>query len=113
MSLKEDLEQDITQFFREIDDMLPEGKKKHLKLLFDKYCHISTSDVLFDKSDLDMIKSLAHSRWLDKAGRAYLGKKRIEVSGGDIDVLRMVEGTIVYLNSKDCLKKLPKFDYKE
>lgn len=113
VSLKQDLEHDIAQFLREMEKMLPEDQKKHLFMLVEKYCHITTSTMLLDKYDLDMIKSAAHSIWLDKPARAYLGKNRREVTSGDINVLRIVEGTIAHLNSKDCLKKLPKFDYKE
>ena len=112
MSIEKDLEQDVGQFFQEIEKMLPEGKKKHLKILIDKYCHLLSTPIIFDKYDLDMIKDLALRQFIDKTARVYMGKNRREVTDRDIVTLRVVEATIGYLHSKDCLKKLPKFDYK-
>lgn len=113
MKLEEELERDIQQFFQQVENQLPEGKRETLKLLIDKYCHISSTPTLFNKSDFDMIKQFAQRFFVDAHFPKMVGENRRTIEGGDLRVLAIIEGTISYLQSQDCLKKLPKFDYKE
>jgi len=113
LRLKEELERDIQQFFQQVENQLPEGKRDTLKLLIDKYCHISSAPILFDKSDFDMIEQFAQKFFVNAHLPKVIGKNRRTIEGGDLRVLAIIEGTISYLQSQDCFKKLPKFDYKE
>lgn len=113
MGLKQQLEQDIAQFFRDIDDMLPEGKKKALELLIEKYCHLSSAPVKWDKSHFEMIKSHAITLFKDKAYPKKFNNSYREFSTQEAPNVCLIEATISHLHSEDCLKKLPKFDVRE
>lgn len=113
MRLEEELNSDISQFFRQIESQLPENKKETLRLLIDKYCHISSVPIVFDRYDFDMISQAAHKFFLDSDLPKVVGEKKRIIQGNDLRTLSIIEGVITYLNSKDCLKKQPKFDYKE
>lgn len=109
---KEDLQKDIKQFFKTIEDYLPEDKEKLLYMLVEKYATITSMPVLFNKDDLDMIKSYSSKFLIDTNLPKVLGKNRRPVDGSENRVLAIVEGTITHLEAKGCLKKLPKFDYR-
>ena len=110
MKLKEKLDVDIKAFFRDIEKMLPEGREKALRILIDKYCHLSSATVLFDKSDFDNIKSHATREFIDKAFPKKFRNSYREITSGESANYCLIKSTISYLYSKDCLKKLPKFD---
>ena len=86
--------------------------KKTLRLLMDKYVHLFSTPVLLDKHDFDMIKSHAHTFFVNSAFPKQIGSTRREVSNYEATTLSIIEGTISVLNSKECFKKLPKFDYR-
>lgn len=111
--LKDDLEQDIMRFFTEIEKMTVGDKKKTLINLFDKYLHLSTAGILFDKQDFDRIKGQATKLYLDRAWPKKFNNSYSDISTSEAPNACMIEATIGYLNGKDCLKKLPKFNYKE
>jgi hypothetical protein len=113
MSLKKDIEDDISEFFRQTHKQSDQDKKKALMILFDKYIHLSTATELLTKYDFDMIKSNAIKLFTDRAWPKKFNNSYQEVSGQEAPNFSLVESTISYLNSKDCLKKMPKFDYKK
>lgn len=113
MSIKDQLDSDIEAFFRNIDGQLYESKKKTLKMLLDKYIHLYSAPVLLDKNDFEMIKSHAHTFYLNSSFPKTVGETRREISQYEANVLSIIEGTIDLLNSKECFKKLPKFDYRD
>lgn len=118
MSIQDQLESDISAFFRNIEGQLPEARKKTLKLLIDKYAHLYSTTVVLDKHDFDMIKDHARQFFVNSSFPKKIGSTKNpgytnkEISGGDINVLSIIEGTISVLNGKECLKRLPKFDYR-
>lgn len=112
-SLKEQVEVDIKEFFDQIDTQNTEDKNKTLRFLLDKYIHLSTSERLMDWHDLNSIISGAKSNFADKAFPVFLGNKKRKVYENEQANLCMVESVIMHLNKNDCLKKLPKFDYRE
>lgn len=112
MSLKKQIEQDVDSFFKDIDKMLPEGKKKALMLLFEKYCHISSADTLFNKQDFNRIKEHAITLYKDQAFPKKFNNSYSEISGQEAPNFCLVQAVIDYLHSKDCLKKTPRFDIK-
>jgi hypothetical protein len=113
MSALNDLESDIHAFFEQIEKQTPEGKRKTLKLLVDKYTHLLSTPILLDKHDFEMIKDSAHRFFLDSAFPKKVGLKKREIGTHEANVLSIIEGTISVLNGKDCFKKLPKFDYQD
>ncbi len=113
MSLKDQLEEDIAAFFENIEGQLPESKKKTLRNLIDKYAHLFSTPILLDKHDFDMIKDHAHKFIINSAFPKKIGTNRREVHPSEANILAVIEGTIIVLNGKECLRKLPKFDYRD
>ena len=113
MSIKNDLESDILAFFEQTEKQTLEGKKKSLKMLIEKYVHLTTTDCLLDKHDFEMIKDHAHRFFINSAFPKKVGSNRREISSYEANVLSVIEGTITVLNGKDCLKKIAKFDYRD
>ena len=113
MSIKEQLEADIYAFFENIEKQTAQDKRKTLLLLFDKYLHLFSTPVLLDKHDFEMIKDHARKFLIDSAFPKKVGTNRREISPSEANILSVIEGTIAVLNSKECLRKLPKFDYKD
>lgn len=113
MSVNDNLDSDIYEFFENIEKQLPEARRRTLKLLIDKYAHLNSTPALLDKYDFDMIKDAAHKFFVSSAFPKKIGSNRREISGSDTNILSIIEGTIQVLNGKDCLKKLPKFDYRD
>jgi urate oxidase len=112
MSVREQLDSEIYSLLKNIENQTIEDQRKTIILFMDKYIHLFSAPILLDKHDFDMVKSHAHAYIMEKAFPKYLGSKRREVSGTEANVLAIIEGTIIVLNSKECFKKLPKFDYR-
>lgn len=113
MNNNDRLDADIAEFFENIEKQLPEARKKTLKLLIDKYAHLMSTPVLLDKYDFEMIKDHAHHFFVNSAFPKKVGSNRREITSYEANVLALIEGTISVLNSKECFKKLPKFDYRD
>jgi len=113
MSIKNELEVDIKRFFEQIETQDSNDKKETLRLLMDKYIHLSKSNYIMDNHDLNTIMSNAKNLFVQKTFPAFLGKRKVQVSQGEQSNLCVIEATIGHLNKKDCLKRMPKFDYKE
>lgn len=113
MSLKDQLEADIHLFFENIEKQDRQDKHKTLRILLEKYAHITTASCSLDKSDFDTVRNEAHRFYVDKSFPKFLGSKRREIHSTENNILAIIEGTIIMLNSHDCLKKIPKFDYRD
>lgn len=113
MSISDQLEADIHAFFENIENQLPESKRKTLKLLIDKYAHLLSTPVLLDKHDFDMVKSHAQKFFVDTGFPKKVGSNRREISNSDANILSIIEGTITVLNGRECFRKMPKFDYRD
>ena len=113
MSIRDQLDMDIQAFFNNIEAQLPEARKKTLLMLIDKYTHLFTTPVLLDKNDFEMVKNFAHTFIMDKSFPKKIGPNKREISISEARILSIIEGTITMLNSKECLKKFPKFDYRD
>ena len=112
MSIKEQLEMDICSFFENIEKQDLADRKKTLRLLIDKYAHLFSAPVVLDKYDFDMIKSYALDFYKAHTFPKFVGSKRQEIHSSEANILSVIEGTIMRLNHQECLRKLPKFDYK-
>ena len=109
---KEELKHDIKKAIKDIEDQLPEQKVKTMMLVFEKHLNLNQGTMLLDKNDYELIKSIAHREYIDKAFPKYLGKNLREVSAIEARVLCIIEATISYLISKDVFNRKPKFDYR-
>ena len=113
MNIKDQLDSDIAAFFENIKGQLPEGQKKTLRLLIEKYAHLFSTPTLLDKNDFNMIKSHANTFFINSNFPKKVGSDRREISQYEANVLSIIEGTITVLNSKECFNRLPKFDYRD
>ena len=113
MSVKETLESDIINFFEQIDNQNVNDQRQTLRLLLDKYIHLTKAELMMDKHDLEVIVSHAKGLMAQKTFPVHLGKNKRRVDESEQTTICIIESTISHLNKNDCLKRLPKFDYKE
>ena len=113
MGLKDDMDADIVTFFDQTEKQTMNDKSKTLKLLLNKYIHLSTADHVLDYHDLMAIIDKAQTLYANKTIPSFIGKNRRKVMMDHERNLCMAEATIEILNNSECLKKLPKFDYRE
>lgn len=113
MGLKEQLESDIISFFKQIENQSSSDQRETLRLLMEKYIHLSKTEFLMDKHDLDSIINGAKMLMANKSFPAFLGKAKKRVFENEQTTLCIIESTVSHFNKNDCLKKLPKFDYRE
>lgn len=111
--IKEELEVDIKRFFEQIEKQNHNDRVETLRNLFNKYLHLSTSDYMMDYIDLNNIISHAKNSFSTKTFPVFLGDKKRKVDESYQANLCVIESAIAYLNDKECLKRIPKFDYKE
>jgi hypothetical protein len=69
----------------------------------------SQKEVLITARDLIHIVSLAKTEYTKLRGDLHISEKRVEES--DFVHIALANVLIMWLNNKDCLKKLAKFDY--
>ena len=112
ISLFEQILQEEKKALVDIEKQLPEHQVKTIMLVFQKHFNLNQGTVLLDKSDFDIIKSVAHMEFIDKAFPKHVGSNRREISASEANVLCIIEATISYFISKDFFNKKPKFDYK-
>lgn len=110
MSLKEEIEIDIHQFFRQIENATRNDQLKTLRMLLEKYAHLSQAEYVMDYHDLNTMIGNAKHRFANDAFPIYLGERKRKVAPGDLPNLLLIEAVIAHLNKNDCLKKMPKFD---
>lgn len=113
-SIKEQVEVDIRRFFEQIESQHFNDQIQTLRNLLDKYLHLSTSDHMMDYYDFNSIVGAAKNKFasesFDKHLQAGLTKRKIMPA--EIPNILLIEATVAHLNKIECLKKLPKFDYK-
>jgi len=113
MSIKEQLNADIHAFFENTEKQLPEYRRKTLLMLIEKYAHLTSTPLLLDKRDFDMIRGYAHTFFINSTFPKFVGDNRREIDQYEANMLSIIEGTIHLLNSKECFKKMPQFDYRK
>jgi hypothetical protein len=112
-NLKDQLEVDILRFLENIEKQDQSDKIQTLRNLFDKYMHLNTSTYLMDAYDLSIIINDAKTIFSQKTMPVHIGSSKRLVYPADLPNYCVIESTIKFLNKKDCLKKLPKFDERE
>lgn len=113
MSVKDQIEFDIRDFFEQTKNQSSSDQKETLRILLEKYAHLSKADFIMDKNDLDVIIGNAKSLMAQKTFPCFMGKTKRRVMEHEQANLCVIESTISHLNKSNCLKKLPKFEYKE
>lgn len=111
--IKQQVDVDIRRFFEQIDSQSSSDQIETLRNLLDKYIHLTTADYMLDYHDLNSIISSAKTTFANKTFPVFLGDKKRKVGQGEQANLCVIEAVFGHLNKKDCLKRLPKFDYKE
>jgi hypothetical protein len=111
--LKDQLDVDISSFFDQIEKQCHNDKLKTLRNLFEKYLHLNKSDYMMDYLDLNSIISKAKSNFANMTFPVYLGDKKRKVGHNEQVNLCVIEAVVGHLNKNDCLKRLPKWDYRE
>lgn len=113
MSLEEEIEIDIPQFFRQIENCDTGTKFEILRMLIHKYSYISTSPFIMDSYNLRSIINGAKSKFANDSFPIFLGERKIKITQSELSNLCIIESAIAHLNKNDCLKKMPKFDKRE
>lgn len=115
MDLEESVEQDIIRFFKDIENQIPQDQRRTLKLLLDKYIHLTQATELLRVHDFSNVVSKAQGYYKDFAFPKYVGSTRRPIGTyfEECTNLCMIEATIEILNGKGCFRKIPKFDYKK
>lgn len=114
MSLKDEINIDVKNFYDKIENQNTHDKLETLRNLLSKYAHLSTTEYMLNKKDLDMIISDAKRKFVDKTFPCFIesaGGRKAKVCQSDQANLCVVESTIALLNKKECLNRLPKFKY--
>jgi hypothetical protein len=109
VGIKESVDQDINAFFDQIEGQSLSDKKQSLRNLMEKYIHLTTSEYNMDEQDLRKIVDRAKSIMSNKTMPVYLGQKATEVKQEDLMPMCVIESSVEYFNSKECLKRRPKF----
>lgn len=113
MGIKENLNQEINSFFEQAEHQTSSGRKESLEKLFDKYLHLTTSDMLMDEKDLRSIISRAKQIFAEKPMPVHLGKKKSKITQEEMMPMCVIQATTEHFNRIGCLKRLPKFDTTE
>ena len=114
MAIKDEMELDAGQFFRQIEGQLPEAQRQTLILLLDKYAHLSTATLLLDITDFNLIMSRSRNMYMDSSFPKRIGDK--DTVGGhnhETANICLMQSTIEYLYGADCLNKKVKFDFRD
>ena len=116
MTLKEEVEQDIKNFYKQIESQDFNDKIGTLRVLLNKYAHLSTVDFLMDKNDFDSIISNARGLFVRKSMPTRLVKSGIidvKLEPSEEKNLCLIESAVAFFNKNECLNKLPRFKYKD
>jgi len=113
IEIKKQLDIDIDSFFHNIETQMISDQKKSLRDLFEKYLHLNTCDLVMDKSDLLSIVSKSKHLYANERMPIHVGKYKTQLDQEENRKICLIEATIMHLNSKECLKKTPKFDKRD
>lgn len=114
MVINDQLDSDIRGFFEQIKGQTQEGQRGTLKNLLDKYIHLNTSEYILSHNDLHTIITNAKNIYSTIAMPITIGDSyQPRVDKQNVPNLCVIEATIGTLNQYNCLKRLPKFDYKK
>lgn len=113
MSLKDQIDGDISSFFKNIENLGINDQKDTLRILLSKYAQLSSSEFLMDKINLDSIIDNAKTLMSTKTMPMFIGAKKKKVPEHEQATVCIIESTISHINKNDCLKRLPKFDYRD
>jgi len=114
MGMEEELESDIKRALEQLSVQNKNDREETLRLLLDKYIHLSKSTFLIDTGDLSEIINFAKSSYAQRSFPVHMRNisgRVIKVNQNDQANLCVIESTIGFLNKHDCLKKSPRIKY--
>lgn len=111
--LETKIRQDAMDFLNTTDRMSYNDKIQMLTNLLQKYAILGKSDVMLNKKDLINIVSTSKLKFTELTMPVEMSDSEIPVHQNELGALCIIESTIAFLNKNDCLKRLPKFDYKK
>ena len=112
-NLKGQIEIEINEAITNMETQTTNDKRETLRNIIDKYVHLSTAEHLLDDHDLREIISGAKTLFANKSMPTCMGDSIRKTAPADEANVCVIEATISALNKRDCLKKLPKFDYRD
>ena len=113
MSLKDQIDIDILEFYKNIDILGSNNRKEILRDLLSKYAQLSSDEFKMNNINLSEIIDQAKTLMSNKTMPMFLGDKKKKVQEHEQATICIIESTISHMNKNDCLKRLPKFDYKD
>ncbi len=105
---EEEVEQDIGTFLARHESMTMSDRRELLRAMFKKHILINEGELILSKYDFDMILGTAKNAFSRERIPQKIGDK--DFYSAEAAQLFLIEAVFSVLNSKDALKKLPKFD---
>jgi len=115
MGLNDSINKDVLDTLKILETQNHSDKIATLTLLLETYTHKNKAMHLMDSYDLSTIISSSKNKMSTESFPKFLKSNSLtkQVNQDHQILLCMVEATIGHMNKLDCLKRLPKFDYKE
>lgn len=111
--VSEQIDQEIADFLDSIDKQLFETKKKKLMEFMDKFLDLYSKELTFEVKDFDMIRSNAIQLYKDLSFPKDFKNSYKSITPDQAPNFCLILSTINYLESQDCLKRMPKFNLKQ
>lgn len=109
---------DVVEALETLDNQAYSDKVRTLTMLIEKYVHKNKADHLMGYRDLHSIIDKAKQKMSTENFPKYLEStskfnniRKVEENYNKH--ICVIESTILHLNKLDCLKRLPKFNYKQ
>ena len=113
MSMELDILSDVRKALEEMEGQNHRDKIETLSLLIKKYAHFGSCELLIGEEELNETISGAISLVANRTFPVFLGFKKVKVRQEDQVKLCLLESFVSVLNKRNCLKKVPRFNYIE
>lgn len=111
MTNKESVDQDLSEYFKQEENMSLEDRRAYLRAIYDKHFIFTKLEFLVKYTDVQMIISLAKDAMASQKLPVSVSNKRIETHHHT--TLAMLEAVVNYLSGNNLLKRIVRIDYKE
>lgn len=108
MRLSEELMNDVMLFLAKVDELTYSDRKELLVSMLNKNMTLQTSELVLSKYDFDLILSNAKERFCSEAVPTTISKRPLDQR--EATNLILIESVFSFLNNKNALRRLPKFD---
>lgn len=106
------VEEDILEFLSKVDGLRFEDRKALLTLLVNKHVVLSSAPLIMGYEDLELILSMARNIYVATPAPLFIPDRKgdgVELSTAQFNQYCLIESVVSFLNSKDGIKRLPKF----